>query len=67
MMYWDALVGTFLLFTATFTPYEVAFMDDGDGLSITIDARFVINRIVDLGFLMDMGFNFLAYQTATTG
>ena len=65
MMYWDALVGTFLLFTATFTPYEVAFMDDGDGLSITIDARFVINRIVDLGFLMDMGFNFfLPYQTS---
>ena len=65
MMYWDALVGMFLLFTATFTPYEVAFMDDGDGLSITIDARFVINRIVDLGFLMDMGFNFfLPYQTS---
>ena len=65
MMYWDALVGTFLLFTATFTPYEVAFMDDGDGLSITIDARFVINRIVDLGFLTDMGFNFfLPYQTS---
>lgn len=65
MMYWDALVGAFLLFTATFTPYEVAFMDDGDGLSITVDARFVINRIVDLGFLMDMGFNFfLPYQTS---
>jgi hypothetical protein len=31
MMYWDALVGAFLLFTATFTPYEVAFMDDVDG------------------------------------
>ena len=65
MMYWDALVGTFLLFTATFTPYEVAFLGDGDGLTVTVDARFVINRIVDLGFLMDMGFNFfLPYQTS---
>ena len=65
MMYWDALVGTFLLFTATFTPYEVAFMEDGDGTSVTVDARFVINRIVDLGFLTDMGFNFfLPYQTS---
>ena len=64
MLYWDALVGTFLLFTASFTPYEVAFMDDGDGVSITVDARFVINRIVDLGFLVDMVFNFfLPYQT----
>ena len=64
-MYWDALVGTFLLFTATFTPYEVAFLGDGDGLTVTVDARFVINRIVDLGFLMDMGFNFfLPYQTS---
>lgn len=65
VMYWDALVGFFLLFTASFTPYEVAFMGDSDSMTITIDAVFVINRIVDLGFLVDMGLNFfLPVQTA---
>ena len=64
MMYWDALVGLCLLFTATFTPYEVAFIEK-DALNIEMDARFVLNRVVDLVFLTDICFNFfLPYAAA---
>lgn len=64
MMYWDALVGVCLIFTATFTPYEVAFIEK-DALNVEVDARFVVNRVVDLAFLTDICLNFfLPYATS---
>ena len=57
---WDLLMVTLLLFTAAVTPFEVAFL-----VSNGVDALFVINRMVDLGFIADMGVNFfLGYYDA---
>ena len=39
-----------LLFTATVTPYEIAFVDEAQ-----IDAMFVLNQLVNLVFLADVG------------
>lgn len=50
--YWDLYMVVLLLFTAAVTPFEVAF------LTSAWDALFVINRLVDFGFLLDMGVNF---------
>ena len=57
---WDLLMVTLLLFTAAVTPFEVAFL-----VSNGVDALFVINRMVDMGFIADMGVNFfLGYYDA---
>lgn len=57
---WDLLMVSLLLFTAAVTPFEVAFL-----VSNGVDALFVINRLVDLGFIADMGVNFfLGYYDA---
>jgi hypothetical protein len=49
---WDLVMILALLFTATVTPYEVAFVDT------KIDAVFYVNRFVDLLFLMDIAIQF---------
>ena len=49
---WDKLMVVLLLFVSFVTPFEVAF------LPTKPDALFVINRIVDLGFIIDMVFQF---------
>ena len=64
MMYWDSLVGVCLIFTATFTPYEVAFIEK-DALNVEVDARFVVNRVVDLAFLTDICLNFFLPYAAS--
>ena len=47
-----------LLFTALFTPFEIAFLET------ELDAFFFINRIVDVGFAIDILVNFnLAFHT----
>ena len=43
-----------LLFTATVTPVEVAFLDEGT----RITTLWVINRVVDLAFMIDMFITF---------
>ena len=49
--YWDGFVGFLLCYTAIATPYEVAFLP----LPTTAeDARFVINRVIDMMFVLDM-------------
>ena len=50
---WDALMILLLLYTASVTPYEVAF------LTTSLDALFVVNRCVDLYFLADMALSFV--------
>ena len=49
MKKWDAIMMLLLVFTALFTPFEVAFMET------RLDAVFWINRVVDLGFMVDIG------------
>ncbi|ORY50894.1 voltage-gated potassium channel, partial [Rhizoclosmatium globosum] len=49
---WDALALILLLFTASVTPYETAFLAS-DGVPV-IDILFLINQIVNLVFLFDM-------------
>jgi hypothetical protein len=51
---WDIVILLCLFFTATFTPYEVAFLPSGK-----IDGIFWLNRFVDLLFIKDMIMNFL--------
>jgi hypothetical protein len=54
---WDKLMLVLLMYTAVVTPCEVAFSN-----KLKYDALFVINRMVDFCFLLDMGVNFnLAY------
>jgi hypothetical protein len=57
---WDLMMVVCLFFTALVTPFEVAFLSKGrwqDPLSL-------INRLVDLGFFLDMVLNFfLSYKS----
>ena len=50
---WDVAMIVLLIFTATVTPFEVAFLD-GD-----VNVLFAINRVVDMAFIIDLIFNFL--------
>merc|ERR1719162_2417172 len=52
MLNWDVVMMVLLIFTALVTPFEVAFLET------KIDGLFCINRLVDLGFLIDMFINF---------
>jgi hypothetical protein len=46
------VVGVALLFTATVTPFEVAFLE------ISFDSLFVLNRIFDAIFMFDIYIQF---------
>ena len=50
---WDVLMIMLLLFVASVTPYEVAFLQGGK-----VDPLFVANRLVDLCFWIDLHFQF---------
>ncbi|KAJ3224291.1 hypothetical protein HDU81_008640 [Chytriomyces hyalinus] len=50
---WDALALILLLFTASVTPFETAFLGTSDGVPV-VDIMFLINQIVNLVFLIDM-------------
>ena len=61
---WDGISIIALLFTALFTPYEVAFLPS---TPIT-DPLFAVNRCVDLVFALDMVVQFfLMYQDSDHG
>ena len=51
MVHWDGFMMLLLLFTAVFTPFEVAF------LTTRLDFIFWLNRFVDLGFAADISIN----------
>eukprot|EP00946_MAST-07B_sp_MAST-7B-sp1_P005219 g5219.t1 len=63
MQQWDILMMLLLIFTATVTPFEIAFVPtDPDSL------MFLVNRAVDACFICDMAFNFmLAYEAEDEG
>ena len=47
---WDAFVGLLLCYTALVTPFEVAFLP----VPTVVNGRFIVNRIVDIAFVVDM-------------
>lgn len=63
MPVWDVIMVSCLAFTATVTPFEVTFLDEGP----CITPLFVINRIVDALFMTDMVmiFNMAYFDTNT--
>ena len=57
MKKWDIFMMLLLVFTAIVTPIEVAFMET------SLNALFVLNRLVDLSFIADIFLNFfLAFE-----
>jgi len=56
---WDLTMLLPLIFTVVVTPVEIAFLPEGQHITM----MFVINRVVDLAFVLDMLLSFnLAYQ-----
>ena len=62
MQYWDFATLSALLFTATVTPYEVCLMWEEQKFWNIVEKGglplFIINGIINLIFVVDMGFNF---------
>ena len=51
---WDVVTALALLFTATFTPYEISFLGTAELMSF----RFFSNRVIDAIFTFDLCLNF---------
>jgi len=66
MAIWDMAGTLALLYTALVTPFEVAFLEAPDTWTMArSDVLFLINRLVDAIFIIDMFVNFvLMYQEA---
>jgi len=59
---WDIFTTVLLIFTAVVTPFEVAFLDTDLSIPSSL-FLFILNRMVDLGFVVDIVFTFfLPYQ-----
>ena len=62
MRRWDVLIAVALVYTATVTPYEVAFLDTKSSARMTADAAtfpvYLLNLLVDITFFVDLLFNF---------
>ena len=54
---WDVFIIVLLFFTASVTPFEVAFLETNLNTVFGV-TLYVINRFVDFGFIADMGINF---------
>jgi CRP-like cAMP-binding protein len=64
MPVWDVLMMCALVYTATVTPYEVTFVDEG----ACVTPLFIVNRLVDVLFFADILIIFnLSYQSTSTG
>jgi len=61
----DVLSTTALLYTALFTPFEAGFLAATTGSASWSDGWFLMNRVLDVIFLVDMCFQFfIAYEEA---
>ena len=61
--YWDAVTASALIFTAIVTPFEVGLVPTPETAA---DGLFIINRFIDLIFIIDMCVQFLlAYEVTT--
>ena len=63
--WWDMVISISLLFTATFTPVEVSFMDIPQDR--WADPLFITNRVVDCIFIVDMVLQFFLMFPAEKG
>ena len=64
LAYWDAITSLALLYTATLTPFETAFLPSVVGAASWSDVWFIINRVLDVIFLVDMCMQFfISFQT----
>jgi len=62
LRYWDVVTSFALLYTATLTPFEAAFVQPSIDPNVWQDPWFVINRILDVIFIFDMVIQlFVAY------
>ena len=62
MKRWDAIIAVALVYTATITPYEVAFLDTKPGSRMSADLPtfpiYLVNLLIDIIFFTDLCFNF---------
>lgn len=64
---WDILTTLALVYTATITPFETAFLPAVLGTAAWADGWFILNRLLDLTFTLDMLLQFfIAYQQGTS-
>ena len=60
---WDLVTTLALLYTAAITPFEVSFLPSNDDWTAWRDPLFIINRLLDVIFILDLGFQFfISYQ-----
>ena len=64
MGYWDGTTGVALIFTAFVTPFEVGFLPPPRSLT---DPLFLINRLLDVIFCVDMVFSSLLMYGVKSG
>jgi hypothetical protein len=55
---WDAVGVFMIMYTALFTPFEVAFLDSFKDITAWTHPRFLVNRLVDAYFLSDLVIQF---------
>ena len=60
---WDSLTAAILIYIATFTPFEVAFLDAPTSAT---EPLFIVGRIVDAIFILDMILQFFMMVRAPT-
>ncbi|KAL1503237.1 hypothetical protein AB1Y20_011293 [Prymnesium parvum] len=60
--YWDAVTALALVFTALVTPFEVALLDSND-----VSTLFIVNRVVDMIFVIDIVLQFFLITEKGTG
>ena len=62
--WWDGITALALIYTATVTPFETAFIPPQLGPSAWTEPWFIANRVLDVLFLADLFVQFfVAYQT----
>ena len=59
---WDAVTALALVFTALFTPFEVAFLLSPN---TPAETAFILNRLVDFVFICDIGVQFFLMQSVS--
>ena len=66
--YWDFVTTAALVFTALVTPVEVSFLQPPSAAERLTNGVFLLNRMVDIIFILDMVLQFfLAYPTDVAG
>ena len=56
---WDVVVLVAMLYTALWVPIEVTILDWSEDYKEALDARWVVNRVFDVAFMVDIGVNCL--------